>query len=293
LDADGYGCYHIFTETADIFEYELWGCSTQDNFIENLVMPSGLILGNGYLYVGDYATGNIHIFDLSGKEIGHLPVSQRGLAGLEFKCDNSTTCNLYFANALTNEVAMVSIANEVSSVAASALPRRSCNIKGNFTRPPFNVTHGAGYQNPMVLKYSYGKHCDGFEPGEDVEKKGISWPELLKCPDRADCSKVNGDAILMAGYLCHPCIPNPCMYLMRSCLNSLPYSCSPGFQCPSDIASARNRTFCDKNRKITTTTTVTNSHLRSRPLGGTADAQNNVASSQLMAPILVFCLLYF
>lgn len=247
LDADGYGCYHIFTETADVFEYELWGCSTQDDFVKTLALPSGLTLGNGQLYVGDYSTGIIHVFDLDGVELAHLPVSQPGLAGLEFKCVNTTTCIIYFANALTNEIGMVSITNQKSDVASKGLPRRSCNTKGNFTRPPFNVTHGAGYQNAMVIKYSYGKHCEGFQPGDDVEKKGKSFSEVLKCPDRTDCSSVNGDAILMAGYLCHPCIPNPCAYKAQTCLDLLPYRCKSGFQCvngQADLANAQKQFFC-------------------------------------------------
>merc|ERR1719247_2331152 len=89
--------------------------------------------------------------------------------------------------------------------------------------------------------YSYGKHCDGFQPGENVELKGKSSLEVFKCPDRTDCSQVNGDAILMAGYLCHPCIPNPCQYQQNSCLDLLPYSGQPGFQCTSDIANARDK----------------------------------------------------
>jgi len=258
LGADGYGCYHIFTETADLFEYELWNCSAQDDFTKHVVMPSGLALGNGRLYVGDYASGRIHVFDLSGKELHHLQASTTGLAGLEFKCVNATTCNLYFANALTSQVGMISIANEKSSVATKPLPRRVCNITGNLTRPPFNVTHGAGYQNPMVLKYSYGKHCAGFKPGEDVEKKGKKALDVYGCPDRTDCASTNGDAILMAGYLCHPCIPNPCKYALKACLDLFPFSCTPGFQCPSDRVKAEKRMFCDpRNQTIMATLTTT------------------------------------
>lgn len=287
LNADGYGCYHIFTETADIFEYELWGCSTQDDFVKTLELPSGIALGNGHLYVGDFATGNIHIFDLGGKEVGHIKASQPGLAGMDFKCVNSTSCHLYFANALTNEVAMVSFSNEKSSVPSKPLPRRTCNIKGDLTRPPFNVTHGAGYQNPMVIKYSYGKHCDGFEPGEDVEKKGKSHLDVLECPDRTDCSTVNGDAILMAGYLCHPCIPNPCQYLLRSCLDLFPYSCSPGFECPSDLPKARNQSLCNPLSTIRTTTT------KYSGMGLDVFESSNAVAMQIAVSIAVFIFINF
>jgi hypothetical protein len=207
------------------------------------------------LYVSDYSTGIIHIFDLSGNELGHIPVSESGLAGLEFKCDSSTECRLYYANALTNQIGMVTVASDTLSTASKPLPRRTCGTTGNFTRPPFNVTHGAGYQNQMVVKYSYGKHCDGFKPGEDVEKTGnMTQHDVFMCPDRKDCSKVNGDAILMAGYYCHPCIPNPCQYLLRVCVDLFAFTCSPGFQCPDDPAQARARPFCQGGGAITSTT---------------------------------------
>ena len=44
------------------------------------------------------------------------------------------------------------------------------------------------------MPYSYGKHCDGAEPGQAFSAENAS-----SCPDRTDCEDVNGDAILMAG----------------------------------------------------------------------------------------------
>lgn len=245
MHQDGYGCYNTFTEMADIFEYELWTCSTQDTaFINNLHKPSGLVLGNGRLYVSDYATGNVHIYDLAGTELEILPVSYPGLAGLEFKCTDASTCNLYFANAWTEQIGMVSLHHHphILSTPSKPLPRQECNTVGGMTRPRFDVTHGAGYQNPMVIKYSYGKHCPGFQAGEDVEAN-ISYLEVLKCPDRTDCEKVNGDAILMSGYLCHPCIPNACAYKQQGCMDLMPYSGKPGFECTSDVIMAKKRLF--------------------------------------------------
>lgn len=82
----------------------------------------------------------------------------------------------------------------------------SCDApEPNYTRPEFAVLHGPGYQSSMVIPFSYGKHCSGFDPGQEVE--GL---DMTACPDRLDCDEVNGDALLMAGYLCHPCLPNMC-----------------------------------------------------------------------------------
>jgi hypothetical protein len=298
-DEDGDGCFHVFTETADIFEYELWGCSTQDDFVKNLHMPSGLALGNGYLFVSDYASGRVHIYDMSGAEVSHIQVTEPGLAGIDFRCPDSSSCNLYFANALTNEVGMVTIANQKSNAVSKPLPRKSCNITGNFTRPPFNVTHGAGYQNPMVIKHSYGKHCQGFQPGEDVEASAnMTQLQVFACPDRTDCASTNGDAILMAGYLCHPCIPNPCKYQMRNCLDLYQFTCTPGFECPSELLLAKNRTFCGTPTTRTTSTTTTritttrsiNTGIGANDIGKTASSTGKLPTHQMLFTLTLFTL---
>merc|ERR1711907_785770 len=100
----------------------------------------------------------------------------------------------------------------------------------------------------MVIEYSYGKHCSGFLPGQTPEAIGLNMLDIYKCPDRTDCDYVNGDAILMAGYLCHPCIPNPCGFTGRACLDSKPYTCRPGFECPIDesaLLKAQAQPFCN------------------------------------------------
>jgi len=95
-----------------------------------------------------------------------------------------------------------------------AAPRRaytwptpgSCNAPAaDYSRPQFGVTHGPGYQNTMVIPHSYGKNCSMLSPGAAVNKS-----DALLCPDRTDCENVNNDALLMSGYLCHPCLPNIC-----------------------------------------------------------------------------------
>jgi len=219
-----------------------------------------------------------------------MSVSEAGLAGLEFKC-SGVECRVYYANALTNQVGAVTVPNHKLEVASKPMSRRTCGTPGNFTRPPFNVTHGAGYQNAMVIKYSYGKHCSGFKPGQDVELEGLSPQDVFKCPDRNDCSKVNGDAILMAGYLCHPCIPNPCQYLLRSCLDLFTYTCKPGFSCPSDLAKARNQTLCQVGVTATTITGTTSMSSGTDPadpgLSGTRRATFAALLAMVMAEYIL------
>jgi hypothetical protein len=64
----------------------------------------------------------------------------------------------------------------------------------------------------MVIPHSYGKHCPNSNAGAPVSPPVAGEPpgNALLCPDRTDCEDVNNDALLMSGYLCHPCLPNIC-----------------------------------------------------------------------------------
>merc|ERR1719235_2539845 len=57
----------------------------------------------------------------------------------------------------------------------------------------------------MVIPHSYGKHCSNASAGATINALSV-----LYCRDRTDCWAVNNDALLMSGYLCHPCLPNIC-----------------------------------------------------------------------------------
>jgi hypothetical protein len=203
---DGHGCYHIFTETADIFEYEIWTCTQQETFAEDLGTPAGIAVDGGFVFVSDFATGRVAVLDASGALVQWIPVSEAGVAGLDVSCD-AGKCEVHVTNVNTNEVLRVVV--ELGAPGQFTWPAApACPYEADYSRPQFNVTHGPGYQSTMVVPYSYGKHCDGAEPGQ-----GFSAENASSCPDRADCEDVNGDAILMAGYLCHPCIPDVCSYM--------------------------------------------------------------------------------
>lgn len=106
---DGLGCYNLFTEIGDMFEYELWGCTAHDVFASGLGTPSGIALGpDGRVYVGDYASGNITVFDKAGTKIGMFHTGSKGLAGLELKCTGNE-CTMWFTNVLRKEISWICI----------------------------------------------------------------------------------------------------------------------------------------------------------------------------------------
>ena len=248
LSDDGHGCYHIFTETADIFEYELWTCTQQTVFASGLGTPSGIAIGGGYVFVGDYATGKAHVFEMDGKFREVLNLTSAGLAGLDVTC--SDQCTLHFVNMLTNELGRLHFDPSTRRAYTWSGPD-SCNaLAASYDRPRFNVTHGPGYQNSMVIPHSYGKNCTDLTPGAPVDKTAA-----LLCPDRTDCDNVNNDALLMSGYLCHPCLPDICSvdeycvnipYKGMTCASRTPLNAAPaeiigraadGLAGPADVAT--------------------------------------------------------
>ena len=133
----------------------------------------------------------------------------------------------------------------------------------NKERPDFTShMNGTGWQERMVIYHSYGKDCTGlsdasalFSPctltqceadfdGAEAEAcvgtvrcrvgenpDGWKDADAVKCPDRVDCSNMNLDLLVMAGFFCHPCLPNPCMNA-GTCVQGEPrigYTC----ECPS------------------------------------------------------------
>jgi len=138
-------------------------------------------------------------------------------------------------------------------------------------RPDFTSHfNDASWQERMVIHHSYGKDCTGIANADtffntcaasDCAADGLgadcvgtvrcrvgangrnnnpmggtsAWEDqdAVKCPDRTDCTNMNLDLLVMAGYFCHPCLPNPCMN-SGTCANAEPRqgftcSCQDGF----------------------------------------------------------------
>jgi hypothetical protein len=199
---DGFGCYHIFTETADIFEYEYWTCTQTEVFAAGLDTPAGIAVAGNLVFVSERG-GTVRTYDLAGAPAGSFSVTQLGLAGLDAECEEGV-CTVHFVNSETSELGRFGVLDAPG--VPWAWPAFSCDApEPDVAVPDFAVSHGPGYQSSMVIPFAYGKHCEGFAPGEDPGRV-----DLTTCPDREDCAAVNGDALLMAGYLCHPCLPNMC-----------------------------------------------------------------------------------
>jgi len=218
--ADGFGCYTIYTETGDMFEYELWGCTDYDIFTTELESPSGIALdGRGRVFVSDYDSGVIVAFDQTGTKLAEHHVG-KGVSGLEISCPEAGECTLWYVNIDSKEVLKLHV--DDPCVASGTLPpvpsitrvstgyeAQTCDRgDADRTRPDFISRHGEGYNNRMIVHHAYGKACEGVALGEVPEGTGDA--EQALCPDRTDCSDMNYDLLVMAGFFCHPCLNNPC-----------------------------------------------------------------------------------
>uniref|UniRef100_A0A7S0DX39 EGF-like domain-containing protein n=1 Tax=Hanusia phi TaxID=3032 RepID=A0A7S0DX39_9CRYP len=265
---DGLGCYTTFTETSDTFEYELWGCTDFEVFTTLLKSPSGIALSpQGRLFISDYDTGRIVVFDRAGNVLSDLSTGSAGVTGLELQCSSGqdSSCRLWFVNAISREVSYVQVDSACVEASlpppapaqlqlACTSPEESCWGTRNETcyakdlvgipgsarrvdrgqRPAFGE-HMANYNERMVIFHSYGKNCSSlFARTPGLEGLGVgqnpkNWTDVDAevCPDRLDCENINRDLLVMAGFFCHPCLPNPCSN-GGTCLNT---GARKGFTC--------------------------------------------------------------
>lgn len=85
-------------------EYSAWSGVTVETFATGLQAPSGLALGDGRLFVSDYATGEILAFDLeTGDELARLATGAEGIMGLALGPD----ARLWFVDGLADRLLRV------------------------------------------------------------------------------------------------------------------------------------------------------------------------------------------
>mmetsp|Transcript_55452 Transcript_55452/g.118976 ORF Transcript_55452/g.118976 Transcript_55452/m.118976 type:complete len:391 (-) Transcript_55452:438-1610(-) len=290
MNEDGYGCHHIITETADSFEYELWNCTAQLVLSTEVPRPSGIAYAWGHVFVGDFDSGKIFILNRqTGALVQEFDTGTgSGLVGLDIVA-GTTTANLYFVNMKSNQTGVVQFPKPSTVPEPATVVAPACNAQGNTSRPRFYETHGPGYNDPMIIHPAFGKDCtskgatryvrtengvqelvDGYQPGTvPANDQGEEWTrsELMECDMRTDCERytgpgaMNADAILMAGYLCHPCVPDPCgEYGPCSDLFHLG---KPGFSCANAdayVVSTATTTQADGGDGGSTTTTGDNAN---------------------------------
>jgi len=211
--------------------------------------PSGIAVTESHVFVNDYKSGNVQAFDKQGNWINELRTGETGLAGLTY-----SDGKLWMTNALSNKVMHVA----VSGYSTAALASCSNKCGDEFcARCKIGAACDAHKDCASGL-CSEGKckeHADTMTDSKCV-KKGALTPVIKPEPEpgdddyvapvagyadpdaaveqtdlyadykKDDCGTLNFDALLLSGYLCHVCLPNPCDNGGK-CMNvpNLGYSC--------------------------------------------------------------------
>ena len=220
--------FPIYSSTAETFEYTIWGCTDWDVLVDGVDTPSGLHIEGGVLYVGEWGTSEILAFDTrTGSRIG--PALQTGASGLMGLAAGPVPAGrataepgrraLYFTDAPSNTVSYIEIIQPCDGGGGSAggdgggggaddetvWPVRECVAVVDETEFVDHRGHAAGYMNITAFldidDYADAEahHCGGGDITQGAAMAGMP-----------TSGRINNDALLMEGYMCHVCLPTPC-----------------------------------------------------------------------------------
>jgi len=197
------GAYTSWSSEKASFEYSVFGCAQFRTFIEDLNKPSGLAIQGNVLYVSEYGTGKIKAFQkTSGVLLDTFETGSMALGGIAFQ---ESSNRLWYVCRSSNSLRYIDVSMTAQSCSGSTGTIPSGNAIYFGTVPAdgssdlcpalpttlgtaVNIEHDDGYLNTTMLNYSYGmtENC-------------------MACDE--DC---DNDMLLMAGWLCHVCLPQPC-----------------------------------------------------------------------------------
>merc|ERR1711871_725432 len=210
--------FPIYSSIAETFEYSIYGCTDWEVFVDGLNEPSGMTISDGVIYVSEHGTGKIIAFDrVTGEQVGDFQTDADSLLGLEVDVDG----NIWFVDGLRNEVSKLvveqtcepgSVADHTQDIAESRMqwPDRECTMVVDNDLTVDHVAHAAGSMNLTgflgIADYADAAvhHCGGNSVTLSAATAG------LPTADENGNYRMNNDALLMEGYLCHVCLPEPC-----------------------------------------------------------------------------------
>ena len=197
------GEYTSWSSQKASFEYSVFGCAQFRTFIEGLNKPSGIAVHENVLYVSEYSSGKIKAFQkTSGELLDTFETGSMALGGIAFQPSSN---KLWYVCRSSNSLRYIDVSMTEQKCSGSTGTIPSGNAIDFGTVPAsgstdlcpalptslgiaVHVEHDDGYLNTTMLSYSYGMS-----------------ESCMACDD--DC---DNDMLLMAGWLCHKCLPQPC-----------------------------------------------------------------------------------
>jgi len=202
--------YPIFSSQLPSFQYSIWGCTKFYEFAK-VDTPSGIAVSTARVFVAEYNTGNILSF---AKDSGNLiqtfsaPSLSNGLTSITLSPDLSTIWFTHTSNKL-GYVTLQRTCPRDSDIPFTPSKQKSLS---NTTAQTCSRTAVRSQELPPVID-----HDAGYMNMDAITDAYVGQP----------CDEVNLDAILLAGYFCHRCLPNPRCMNGGKC-NNLRYT---GFKC--------------------------------------------------------------
>lgn len=197
------GEYTSWSSQKASFEYSVFGCAQFRTFIEDLDKPSGIAIHENVLYVSEYGSGKIKAFQkTSGVLLDTFETGSMALGGIAFQPSSN---KLWYVCRSSNSLRYIDVSTTAQKCSGSTGTIPSGNAIDFGTVPAdgstdlcpalptslgvaVHVEHDDGYLNTTMLSYSYGMT-----------------DSCMACDD--DC---DNDMLLMSGWLCHKCLPQPC-----------------------------------------------------------------------------------
>ena len=192
------GEFLLFSATEPAFEYSVYHCLEQNSTWAEVAAPSGIAVDENFVYVSEHDSGHIVALEKgTGREAGRVDTGSPGVMGIEI---DPETGNVWFVNGLTDSIGMVQSTAACAPEALPSGPPPAVSFAPADCGEPTYVElgnelphpdHDCGYQNQtdMCLGEQYGssrENCTG--PGS-----------------------FNFDMLLMTGFFCHRCLPDPCL----------------------------------------------------------------------------------
>ena len=189
--------FSIYSSMESTFEYSIYGCTSQDVFATGIDRPSGLHVDAEYVYVGEYGTGRVLVFEkATGRRVSHVDTGARGLFGLEMDGQDQ----LWYVDGPGNSVGKV-VVDRACPASAGATDYAAMSA---VTWPTFQCT------SQVVVDTDADRerfHHEAFLNEHNVS--GLMSLDYSSI-EASECGSVSLDVLLMEGFLCHVCLPNPC-----------------------------------------------------------------------------------
>ena len=213
--------FSIYSSMAETFEYSIYTCTDQHVFASGINQPCGLHVDEQFVYVGEHGTGKILVYSKqTGKLVSAVATGARDLLGL---AKSPLTGELWFTDGLANRVGKVVVDTPcgLSSRKSSASAASAVDWKSSTCRATPKVDTDA---DRKLFKHR------AFLNTHSASSFPANYPSNYATMTKSECGLVNFDVLLMEGFICHVCLPEPCKHGGRCVHHAGTYTLG-GFSC--------------------------------------------------------------